>query len=195
MGDSSVPRASGKLEAVSITFRPLSDGDLPKLAEWLAAPHVKEWWPEPDDLAAVTSRYLPMIEGPDRTEGFIILFDGLPIGYIQRYRFADEPEWRRTVAAAVDTSDAVGIDYLIGEVAMVGRGIGSEAIRTFLAGLWDSYAHAAVVVVAVQQLNLASWHALENAGFHRVWNGHLDTEDPSDQGTAFLYALSRPPDG
>ena len=180
---------------MTITFRPLSGGDLPKLAEWLAAPHVKEWWAEPDDLAAVKSRYLPMIDGPDRTEGFIVLFGSLPIGYIQRYRFVDEPEWRRTVAAAVDARHAGGIDYLIGEVAMVGRGIGSEVIRTFAAGLWESCADIAVVVVAVQQLNLASWHALENAGFTRLWHGQLDTEDPSDRGPAFLYALSRPSDG
>lgn len=166
--------------------------DLPKLALWLAAPHVKEWWPEPDDLESVMARFLPLIEGIDRTEGFVILSGQLPIGYIQRYRFADEPDWQRTVALAIDSSEAAGIDYFIGEVAMVGRGIGSEAIRTFVADLWRIYADVTTVVVAVQQLNLASWHALENAGFGRVWGGQLASDDPSDQGPAFLYTLSRP---
>ena len=69
------------------------------------------------------ARFLPLIEGIDRTEGFVILSGQLPIGYMQRYRFADEPDWQRTVALAIDSSEAAGIDYFIGEVAMVGRGI------------------------------------------------------------------------
>ena len=93
---------SGKLESVSISFRPLSVGDLPKLADWLAAPHVKKWWPESHDLASIECRYLSIIQGPDATEGFIILTEGCPVGYIQRYRLVDEPEWRRTVSVAVD---------------------------------------------------------------------------------------------
>jgi aminoglycoside 6'-N-acetyltransferase len=180
---------------VAISFRSLSVGDLPTLAQWLAASHVKEWWPEPDDLASVRTMFLPMIDGTDSTEGFVILCDGNPIGFIQRYRFVNEPEWQRTIALAADASDAAGIDYLIGEVAMVGRGLGSVAIRTFVAGLWKSYADVARVIVAVQQLNVASWRALENAGFKRVWTGQLETEDPSDQGPAFLYAVSRPSGG
>jgi aminoglycoside 6'-N-acetyltransferase len=193
-GSSSVEpaAASGKLERVSITFRPLSAGDLPKVAEWLAAPHVKEWWPEPHDLASVESRFLPMVRGIDPTEGFIILHDGTPIGYIQRYRLADEPDWRRAVEVAVGVLEGVGIDYLIGDAARVGRGLGTEAIGRFVSELWERSEDIAVVVVAVQQLNLASWHALERAGFERVWAGLLDTDDPSDQGPAFLYRQTRP---
>ncbi len=183
---------SGKLDGVGISFRPLSAGDVPKLAEWLAAPHVKEWWPEPHDLASVEERFLPLVEGVDTTEGFVILGNGSPIGYIQRYALADEPEWRKTVAVAAGAVEAAGIDYLIGDPAMVGRGVGSEAIGVFVAGLWERYPDVSVVVVAVQQLNLASWRALEKAGFERAWAGNLDTDDPSDQGPAFLYTKVRP---
>lgn len=178
---------------MSIAFRPLSVDDLPKLTQWLAAPHVKEWWPESHDLASVEGRYLSVAQGIDTTEGFLILNDGWPIGYIQRYRLTDEPEWRRTVAVAVDAADqAAGIDYLIGDVAMVGQGLGSEAIGTFVVDLWTRFGDITMVVVAVQQLNLPSWHALEKAGFRRAWAGTLDTDDPSDQGPAFLYVRSRP---
>ncbi len=168
------------------------------LAEWLAAPHVKAWWPEPHDLASVESRFLPVVQGPDPTEGFIILHDGTPVGYIQRYRLDDEPEWRRTVAPAVDALDeatldeAMGIDYLIGDPNLVGRGLGSRAISSFVDDLWKSCGDIRLVVVAVQQLNPASWHALEKAGFQRAWAGQLDTDDPSDQGPAFVYLRSTP---
>jgi aminoglycoside 6'-N-acetyltransferase len=185
--------SSGRLKRVNISFRPLSVGDLPTLAAWLAAPHVKEWWPEPHDLASVRNRYLPVVQGIDTTEGFVILNDGSPLGYIQRYRLADEPEWQQTVAVAVEALDeTAGIDYLIGDAAMIGRGLGSAAISAFVVELWKDIGDITAVVVAVQQANLASWHALERAGFRRVWAGTLDTDDPSDQGPAFVYVRSRP---
>ena len=133
-----------------------------------------------------------MVEGADPTEGFVILADGSPIGYIQRYRMSDEPVWSQTIAAALHAPDAAGIDYFIGEKAMVGRGVGSAAIRSFVDELWSSYADITRVVVAVQQQNVASWHTLENAGFQRAWSGRLETDDPGDRGPAFLYVAARP---
>ncbi len=134
------------------------------------------------------------MQGVDTTEGFIIDNGRVPIGYIQRYRLAGEHEWRRTIAGAVNIPDeAAGIDYLIGEAAVIGRGLGSEAISAFVAELWKGFVDVTGVVVAVQQLNLPSWHALESAGFQRIWTGTLDTDDPSDQGPAYLYFRSRPP--
>ena len=176
---------------MTIAFRPLAVGDLPTLADWLAAPHVRRWWPEPCDLASVEARYRPLVEGTDATQGFVILLEGSPIGYIQRYRLADEDEWRRTVSVGAHTLDAAGIDYLIGDAAMTGRGLGSQAIGAFVTELWADLGDVTSVVVAVQQRNLASWHALERAGFERVWHGRLDTDDPSDRGPAFLYVRSR----
>jgi len=33
----------------SYTFHPLSAADLPRVRQWLAAPHVAEWWGDPDE--------------------------------------------------------------------------------------------------------------------------------------------------
>jgi aminoglycoside 6'-N-acetyltransferase len=43
-----------------------------------------------------------------------------------------------------------------------------------------------------QQENVASWRALEKAGFERIFAGPLESDDPSDSGPAFVYALRRP---
>jgi aminoglycoside 6'-N-acetyltransferase len=176
---------------VAVTFSPLATEDLPMLATWLDAPHVKRWWPDPSDLASVTSKYAAMSEGRDSTQGFLILRDDLAVGFIQSYRIADEPDWARAVAVAVDGRDAVGIDYLIGVPEWTGRGLGTTAITAFVATLWDRYPGTRSVVVAVQQDNVASWRALERAGFARVWSGLLETDDPSDQGPAYLYVRDR----
>lgn len=176
---------------MGISFTPLDEDHLPTLSEWLSEPHVKRWWPEPSDLTSVTSKYRPIIDGTDTTKAFVISHDDLPIGYIQSYRFVDEPQWRETVAVALEVSDAAGIDYLIGREESTRLGLGSEAIREFVATLWDQYEEISVVVVAVQQANVASWKALEKAGFHRAWGGLLASDDPSDRGPTYVYVKER----
>jgi aminoglycoside 6'-N-acetyltransferase len=116
------------------------------------------------------------------------------MGYAQAYRLADEPAWRATITAAMGDVHAAGIDYFIGEPDCVGRGIGSKMIAEFVVTVWQTYADVSSVVVAVQQENAASWRALERVGFDRVWAGHLDSDDPSDQGPAYVYVLARPPE-
>lgn len=115
-----------------------------------------------------------------------------PFGYIQSYRLADETSWWATTEAAIGNVDrAVGLGYLIGEVGLIGQGLGSAMIGAFVTFVWELYAEDSLIVVAVQQANGASWRALEHAGFARVWRGLLDSDDPSDQGPAYLYRADR----
>src|SRR3974377_225298 len=91
----------------SITFRRLQYADLPRLAHWESRPHVSRWWRDPADIASITSRYSPLIEGTDPTELFVIELAGDPVGLIQRYLLVDNPAW----AAAIGIEDGAGIDY------------------------------------------------------------------------------------
>ena len=99
-----------------------SNGVCGAMAAWLAASHVYEWWLEEFE----EPKYRAIVDGtdPEKTEGFVIVVDGRDIGFIQRYRHADDPEWD----AVVGIPNAAGIDYLIGEPSLVGRGIGTEMI-------------------------------------------------------------------
>jgi aminoglycoside 6'-N-acetyltransferase len=178
-------------ESVDLTFEPLRAGDLPLLATWLARPHVRRWWRESSDPAAVEEEYGPLLDGSDPTEGFIVHLGGRPIGFVQRYRFDDEPEWRETIAAALGESGGIGIDYLIGEPDLVGQGIGRLTISRFVDECWRRYPSEGRTVVALQQDNVASWRALEASGFRRVWQGDLASPDPSDRGPSFIYVLVR----
>ena len=87
---------------------------------------------------------------------------------------------------------SAGIDYLIGDQTMTGRGLGRKMIAAFVDLLWDRYPDTTAVVVAVDQGNEASWRALEGAGFLRAWAGVLGSEDPSDEGPSYLYVRRRP---
>lgn len=172
-------------DVVNVSFRPLAAVDLPLLARWQSQPHVARWWRQSSDLATMTTKYLPRIKGEVDTEVFVIVLDGRPVGLIQRYRHRAHPEWDRAVGIA----DAAGIDYYLGEPETVGRGIGSQAIRVFARDTLAHYADVHCVVAAPQQANVASWRALEKAGFVREWAGILDSDDPSDEGPAYIYVL------
>ena len=171
----------------ALSFRPLVRDDFAMLSRWLAEPHVAKWWCSPSDMAYIEHEYGPAIDGADPTELFVLQREDQPIGLFQRYLLDDYPDW----AAAVGFTGAAGIDYLIGEPALVGQGIGSRAIRIFTADALARYPGANAVVAAPQQANLASWKALERAGFERAWAGQLESDDPGDAGPAYVYCLRR----
>jgi aminoglycoside 6'-N-acetyltransferase len=192
-----------------LSFRPLKRSDLPLLAEWLRRPHVAQWWRESSDLPAVEAAYGPIIDGSDPTEGFIAVGqgpeqedgqqgEGHSLAFLQLYRLDDNPEWQRAIAVALAEGDlevigpSAGIDYLIGDRTMTGRGLGRTMIAAFVDLVWDRYPDTSAVIVAVDQGNEASWRALEGAGFLRAWAGVLSSEDPSDEGPSYLYVTRRP---
>jgi aminoglycoside 6'-N-acetyltransferase len=176
----------------AVRFRAIRRDDLPMLFRWLREPHVAEWWREvPDDLEAVEHEYGPCIDGDDPTEVHVVVSHGRPVGMIQRYLIADEPEWSRVLAGICDVSDAAGIDYLIGEPDAVGRGVGTAMLAAYAEDVFG-WRPVDAIVVTVQQANVGSWRILEKAGFERVWSGELDSPDPSDHGPEYVYVLPRP---
>jgi len=190
------------LRPPEVAFRPLQRSDLPLLAEWLGQPHVGRWWRAPSDLAAVEAEYGPMIDGSDPTEGFIAVWNveeqgrgqGQDFAFLQRYRLDDDPAWQRALTVAFGDGPGAGIDYLIGEQALIGRGLGRQMIAAFVDRAWERYSDITAVVVAVDQGNEPSWRALEGAGFVRTWAGILSSDDPSDEGPSYVYVRHRPVD-
>ena len=176
---------------MDVSFEPLRAGDLPLIAAWLARPHVRRWWREPSDVASVAENYGPLVDGSDPTEGFIVHLGRRPIGYIQRYLVDDDPQWRETITSSLGGTGGIGIDYLIGEPDLVGRGIGRLMIARFAAECWSRHPSADRIVVALQQDNVASWRALEAAGFRRCWEGDIESSAPSDRGPSFIYVVVR----
>jgi aminoglycoside 6'-N-acetyltransferase len=178
--------------STTVAFRPLSREDLPLVSRWLATPYVARWWTDRSDPASVEAKYGPRIDGEVPTEVFVIVANQMPIGLIQRYRTRDHPDWQHTLSAtgAVE-GETAGIDYLIGEAEMVGRGVGTRAIREFTKLLFKEYADVESVIVAPQQANPPSWRALESSGYTRIWAGILDSNDSADAGPAFLYRRDR----
>ena len=151
--------------AAEPAFRPLTDADLPMLHRWLNEPGVVRWW-EGDDVSweGVVRDYGS--GNRDSTEHWVASIDGRDIGWIQCWGVADSPEELAKWAPLGVGATAAGIDYLIGEPADRGRGLGAAMIRDFVKKVvfalhpeWDQ------VCAAPYAANVASWRALEKAGF------------------------------
>jgi aminoglycoside 6'-N-acetyltransferase len=116
---------------------------------------------------------------------FVIEVGGRPVGLIQSYRVADYPAWDRTL----NISGAAGIDFLIGDPADCGRGLGSRAIAQFSRAVFDAYSDVSVIAVAPQAANTASCRALANAGFTFLGLRDLESDDPSEAGPSAIHVL------
>jgi RimJ/RimL family protein N-acetyltransferase len=179
-------------ERQGLDLRTLTEDDLPIVAAWLRREHVRAWWKDPADLASVRAKYLPRIRGDEPTEVFIASTASGPFGLIQRYRFAEYGTWAATVSAAgLRVPAAAGIDYLIGTPELIGRGVGTEMIRSFTEQLLREYLDVETIVAAPQYANRASCRALEKAGYSLAWIGRLDSDDPADADDAAIYVRHR----
>jgi aminoglycoside 6'-N-acetyltransferase len=146
-----------------IEFRPLAENDLRLLRDWLQREHVRLWWRDPID--ETVAEYKAAIEGREPTDHYLIELDGQPVGMIQTYLACNYPDWE----AIVQVGDGVaGVDLLIGEADLVGRGLGPRILAEFARGVVFADPGTTAVVATVEEANRRSWRAFEKAGFHHV---------------------------
>jgi aminoglycoside 6'-N-acetyltransferase len=176
-----------------MTWRRVTPADFPLLARWLAAPHVARWWHHETAAEAVERDFGPSARGEEPNEDLLVFLDGSPLGLLQRSFLHDYPEYLiELVPVTAVPARAMTIDYLIGDAADVGRGIGTNLIRSALDHLWLDHKDAECVIVAVHADNIASWRALEKAGLVRVGSGELKPDNPIDDRRHHVYRVDRP---
>jgi aminoglycoside 6'-N-acetyltransferase len=173
---------------MEVRFTAIGDTDLARLRTWLAEPHVSEWWGQPKSEAELRDEYGPPIrcEGPTRC--FIVHVDGRAIGMVQTYRWADYRAAAENIGAE---PGEVGIDYLIGEPALIGTGIGPIVLARFLADLIWTEPRALGVRTIVAVANRRSWRCLEKLDFTRS----EAREIAGEVGPQYILRLRRPNDG
>jgi len=146
-----------------IEFQPLRRDDLQLVRDWLERDHVRRWWRESlDDSIA---EYERAIDGLDQTDHYLIVVDRRPVGMIETYLVFDHPDWE----AIVQVGEGVaGVDLLIGEEELTGRGLGPKILETFADVVVFAKPGTHACVAAVEEANRRSWRAFEKAGFRYV---------------------------
>ncbi|MBO0842650.1 MAG: GNAT family N-acetyltransferase [Nocardioides sp.] len=145
-----------------VTLRPMVRGDLPLLGRWLRQEHVRPWFeadgePTPERVA---DQYGPAVDGDDPTNLWVAEVNGRSVGMAQDYRISDNPEY----ALLTPDPDAVGFDYLVGEPAWVGRGVGTRMLWSLVTGLRARYDGATAAFAAPDHRNAASLRVLAKIG-------------------------------
>lgn len=161
---------------MSYVFRPLTQKDLPLLRKWLAEPHVREWWDEPEKELAEIRTHMDSVS----VEPLIVEFDGRPIAYFQSY----DPHLEDDHPYNDQPFGTLGLDLSIGVPEMVGIGHGSAILAQFAAELFDEGAPR--LIIDPHPDNLRAIRAYEKAGFTKL--GLRD----SIYGPAMLMVMDNP---
>lgn len=148
---------------MTITFRPITQDDIPTLHRWRNLPHVAAWW-DPSDitLAQAQEEYGAYLRADFGVGAYIIRVDGADVGYIQRWRVRDFPDYRPYVAVS---DHSTGIDLFIGDPARLHQGLGAQIITAFLRDyVFNDPAVPEAIIDPVPE-NAAAIRAYEKAGF------------------------------
>jgi len=162
-------RASGSTDGpaaspAAIAFRPLERRDLGRLHDWLNEPEVVRWFSHASapSLRQVERKYGPRIAGDSPTRVFVVTIDGADAGIAQTYRLEDYPDFAAGLGSAPDWA---GIDYLLGEPSVRGRGLAHRVIRAFVGEVVFAEPDTQVCAALPASGNMKSIRALARAGF------------------------------
>lgn len=148
-------------EEHTFALRPMTEGDLGTLERWVNAPHVAKWWDENRTLEQLVAYYGPGLRGEEAVRYWIWEVNGRSVGFCQDYRISDHPDY----ALLCGRPDAIGFDYVIGEVAYVGRGLGTSLLWVFLRDIVvPAYDGATELFAAPDHRNAGSLRVLAKLG-------------------------------
>jgi aminoglycoside 6'-N-acetyltransferase len=138
-------------------FRPFESTDFAMIRQWLAMPHVVEWWGDPNAQFELVSADLPE---PAMAQ-FIVMTGDEPFGYLQCY---DLRAWSDP-GLGPQPDGTRAIDQFIGRPDMIDLGHGSGFIRHFADGLLQRGIPR--VITDPDPENRRAIRAYEKAGFVR----------------------------
>ncbi|MCP4958242.1 MAG: acetyltransferase [Actinomycetia bacterium] len=173
------------------SIRPLTRLDFPTLARWRRDRQMIAWWGPPVDETQLEHDHGNTIDerwsdedAPARL--WIYEVGGVPIGFGESYLIDHHTEYAERLA----TSNAIGVDYAIGEPAERGRGHGRRLVTLLISAGFAEHCTADKAVVVPKAANAASRATCESAGLHLVEQRPLQDEYPRG-GDSAIYALSR----
>jgi RimJ/RimL family protein N-acetyltransferase len=160
---SDAPAAFSLIQKSKIRFRPLYHCDLPLMYAWLSRDFVSRWFgAKPRSYEDVERRYDLRIRSEVPIAPYLMLYDDLPIGYIQTYRLVDRPGYSELIGAGPGTA---GVDLFIGERDYLYVGFGTAMLWAFLDRVVFRDFYTARCIAGADVRNRAALRCYEKVGF------------------------------
>lgn len=160
-----------------IRFRKLKSEDYELMYKWLNKPHVIKWYTQGSiSFERVKEKYGAYLEPQSKFIPFIIMFEDVPIGYIQTY-YIDKLEYYSTI---VKVDNSAGIDLFIGDENYVHKGLGSKIIGAFINSEVFNMKDISCCIIGPDPENKIAIKSYEKAGFKflkQVYNERQESDE------------------
>jgi len=168
-----------------ISFKRIDILDLSCIHKWLNCDFVIKWYSKRKwKLNEIEEKYLPYINNERPTQAYLILYDSMPIGYIQTYKIHDYQDY----AVFVDVNEnSVGLDLFIGEQEYIHKGLGKYIISKFLKEIIFSLSDAISCIIGPEPKNKVAIRTYEKVGFKYLKTIQVEGEDEPE----YLMRISR----
>ena len=142
---------------MDLVLRKLNDEDLLLIKKWLYTEHVHKWFEQPEEwLYEIKERFGEF----SFLNHFIALYKQIPVGFCQYYKCReDDGEW--------NGDGTYSIDYLIGEIDYLRKGLGRIMITELIKKVF-LLDDAKKIVVKPDYGNIPSHIVLLSCGFEFV---------------------------
>ena len=141
-----------------IKLKVFRDEDIGLYKKWLYTTHVAKWYHEPldwiDEIEKRNSEFLWL-------HHYIVEYEDKPIGFCQFYEYYNSGE---TWNGNIDVDGTYSIDYMIGELNYLGKGLGKQIIRALVSKI-SYHNNAKRIIVQPEKENKASCGVLQSCGF------------------------------
>src|SRR5262245_8829687 len=114
---------------MGISFKRITEADLPTFTEWLHRPHVSEHWPGSPSLEEVRAEYFPEVPHPSDAVPYFAYLDDKPVAYIQSYVACGSGGgwWPDEQDPGVR-----GIDLFLADATHLSQGLGTRIVSAFV---------------------------------------------------------------
>lgn len=124
---------------MEISFHSLKEDDLSLLHSWFQEPTIKNWYAfgKCFSLDDIKKKYLPRIQGKDKTPSYIVNLHNKSIGFIQYYALSDHlpsgiTDQNSKLFEIAKPEKICGIDIFIADSKWRGVGLGKQIMNQFI---------------------------------------------------------------
>jgi RimJ/RimL family protein N-acetyltransferase len=147
-----------------ITFKPMTEVDLPYWDKWVEMPQVKSTWFQ--EGYETTDYIYQKIKGNGYDFPFIVLVDDKPIGYIQcsdLYAYSQLCQAPKGLFIH-EGAGTFGMDLFIGEEDYLHKGYGTKIVEAFVKKIFEEFS-AKLIYIDPDINNKTAIRCYEKAGF------------------------------